>query len=747
MFSFGHNSFWNFSFQGSAAVQALLEKSDLTLDDLLEEDGLLTELKTQNQKLFDFLLTEETFKQLISYVIHEPNPEDIHTNSKRCFKYPFTCADVLGSDSQAILSEFFKSSSEIKEKAAERARKAAALNESKDDEVNLEDPESAQRTNSTSEESPTSEDKENQVPTHQVENFEFLDYLFTFLDKDDVNYTAAGYFAKVVNNLYAKKPSIFLSYIYESRPELLEKMVNHIYSKSIGEFLAKLVTFESSLLANNDDETYNTERIKILDLIVHKLDPKYDVEVINNAAYLICEIFGKYNTMHCGREVLSSLLTDQTISYFFGILEARNSVSSCAVALILGNIFAYYILISSSRNYDNESQEYYSQSPTMTELKDDLPLIVALLNHIPSIISYLGENQGSSITNQCGTNIVPFGGAKLKLIELLIIALKTGNQKIHAKLAQSGFVETLLELFLRFEWNNMLHNQVEKVLTFIIEGNSDELKATLFEKADILGFLINATRQSEYDMSGKHKRKVRKGYMGQVVRLSNKIAESRDDYIFNFTNNSTAWKDYLAAELAETNKKDKIHLGGRDPRGHYQDDDDEYDNLDNSDPLNRYYSNTDENDKTFGKDYDNDDDEKDEKDEDEDKEIDDEDDEEEDEPRNLRDSYSRLSGVQILHKDDDDDEEIEEEVVVIEEEEDKAHASTHEYQVVNVEEESAGKLTMEDIQTEEEPVVKSKVLEIEGLKEEKLDNEYSPSVFFKMAPSSGLLEDILSEFQ
>jgi hypothetical protein len=742
MFSFGHNSFWNFSFQGSAAVQSLLEKSDLTLDDLLEEDGLLTELKTLNQKLFDFLLTEETFKQLISYVIHEPNPEDIHTNSKRCFKYPFTCADLLGSDSQAILSEFFKSSSEIKEKAAERARKAAALAEDKDDEVNLEDPESAQRTNSTSEESPTSEDKENQIPTNQVENFEFLDYLFTFLDQPSVNYTAAGYFAKIVNNLYAKKPSIFLSYIYESRPDLLEKMVNHISSKSIAEFLAKLLAFESSLLANNDDETYNTERIKILNLVVRKLDPKNDVEMVNNSAYLICETFGKYNTMHCGREVLSSLLTDQTISYFFGILEARNSVSSCAVALILGNIFAYYILISTSRNYDGESQEYYSQSPTMGELKDDLPLIVALLGHIPSIIDYLGENQGSSITNQCGTNIIPFGGAKLKLIELLIIALKTGNQKIHAKLAQAGFVETLLELFLRFEWNNMLHNQVEKVLTFIIEGNSEELKVTLFEKADILTFLINATRQSEYDMSGKHGRKVRKGYMGQVVRLSNKIIESRDDYIMNFTNYFTAWKEYVNAELAETNKKDKINLGGRDPRGHFQDDDDDYDNMDQHDPLNSYYGSPDDNDKTFGKDY-QDQDQYDDKDEDEDKENDDEDDEDDDvEPRNLRDSYSRLSGVQILHKAvDDDDEEIEEEVVVVD---DDDHC-TSEYQVVHVEEESAYVPHVEAPKKEAEVKI-VELKEEERVKEEKLDNEYSPSVFFKV-DSSVSLEDIMNEFQ
>ncbi len=69
----------------------------------------------------------------------------------------------------------------------------------------------------------------------------------------------------------------------------------------------------------------------------------------------------------------------------------------------------------------------------------------------------------------------------------------------------------------------------------------------------------------------------------------------------------------------------------------------------------------------------------------------------------MRDSYSRLSGVQILHKEDDDDEEeIEEEVVVVDDEEDKSHATTSnwkiiflsylfvkgEYQVVHVEEES-----------------------------------------------------------
>jgi len=38
---------------GSPAVQELLNKPDLTIDELLEEDGLLIELKSLNQKLLN----------------------------------------------------------------------------------------------------------------------------------------------------------------------------------------------------------------------------------------------------------------------------------------------------------------------------------------------------------------------------------------------------------------------------------------------------------------------------------------------------------------------------------------------------------------------------------------------------------------------------------------------------------------------------------------------------------------------
>jgi len=38
-------------------------------------------------------------------------------------------------------------------------------------------------------------------------------------------------------------------------------MVNHISSKSIAEFLAKILTFESSILVSSEDEIYNVREI------------------------------------------------------------------------------------------------------------------------------------------------------------------------------------------------------------------------------------------------------------------------------------------------------------------------------------------------------------------------------------------------------------------------------------------------------------------------------------------------------
>lgn len=61
--------------------------------------------------------------------------------------------------------------------------------------------------------------------------------------------------------------------------------------------------------------------------------------------------------------------------------------------------------------------------------------------------------------------------------------------------------------------------------------------------------------------------------MGQITRISNKINESKDPIITKYTANSPLWKEYVESTLNETNEKNKVHLGGKDPRAPVIDED------------------------------------------------------------------------------------------------------------------------------------------------------------------------------
>lgn len=104
----------------------------------------------------------------------------------------------MSSDSQPIVSEFFKSRKELQESVQKNE-----IHPDDDDEVNIEG-ESLDKDETNADTQATEEEKEASPESNE---FPFLDYLFSFLDTETINLTSAGYFAKIVNNLLNKKPS------------------------------------------------------------------------------------------------------------------------------------------------------------------------------------------------------------------------------------------------------------------------------------------------------------------------------------------------------------------------------------------------------------------------------------------------------------------------------------------------------------------------------------------------------------
>lgn len=67
--------FWKFDLHTASQVEKLLEKDDVTLTELLDEDDVLQECKAQNQRLLLFLTQDRSLQELMNFITHEP-PSD-----------------------------------------------------------------------------------------------------------------------------------------------------------------------------------------------------------------------------------------------------------------------------------------------------------------------------------------------------------------------------------------------------------------------------------------------------------------------------------------------------------------------------------------------------------------------------------------------------------------------------------------------------------------------------------------------
>ena len=62
----------------------------------------------------------------------------------------------------------------------------------------------------------------------------------------EVNYTLAGYIAKILAHFLTKKPNELMRHLLEE--SVMHKIINHAQSRSIGELIVKILTHESTTM-------------------------------------------------------------------------------------------------------------------------------------------------------------------------------------------------------------------------------------------------------------------------------------------------------------------------------------------------------------------------------------------------------------------------------------------------------------------------------------------------------------------
>ncbi|KNC75350.1 hypothetical protein SARC_12123, partial [Sphaeroforma arctica JP610] len=102
--------FWQFGFHDSSTIDALLEKENVTLKEVLDESTVIQETKGQNKQLIEFLLKPENFTELMEMITVSPG-EDEPLEIR--YKYPSVACDVLSSEVKPICAAFFDASDRL----------------------------------------------------------------------------------------------------------------------------------------------------------------------------------------------------------------------------------------------------------------------------------------------------------------------------------------------------------------------------------------------------------------------------------------------------------------------------------------------------------------------------------------------------------------------------------------------------------------------------------------------------------
>ena len=92
----------------SEAIDKLLNDPNTNVEDLLKEEELLQELRSQNEKLIDYF-DKDKIKRLLDYIIKEQEDEQ-----NKGYKFPFLCSQIFGLEIDKIMNKFIKNKNKYK---------------------------------------------------------------------------------------------------------------------------------------------------------------------------------------------------------------------------------------------------------------------------------------------------------------------------------------------------------------------------------------------------------------------------------------------------------------------------------------------------------------------------------------------------------------------------------------------------------------------------------------------------------
>ncbi|KAL0280191.1 UNVERIFIED_CONTAM: hypothetical protein PYX00_001563 [Menopon gallinae] len=518
--------YWNNNSVSSSHLETLLSKEDVTLQELMDEEEVLQECKSQNRRLIDYLIRSDVLEELVTLTTVEPAGDDY---SK--YKYPNIACELLTCEvpqlnerlvnDEALMGKlysFLESNAPLNPLLASFFSKTFSVLIGRSSEQNW--------------------------YSYQLTCLQVLEFL-------------------------------------KSKENCVALLLKHLGTSAIMDLLFKLITaVEHEVKANMlnwlDDQ-------KLVQNLVKLFDPSISSDVHNNAAQLLCDVIrtSRENSNQANEQdrILDRIESPETVSL---LLDQILQEPKCETSIIGGISVLLTLLEDEKRDANEAKYNLYSNLDTKDTKEPSKVVLSTIKAILPRLKDFhdilLNPPVKPAVSTTIGVLDPPLGNTRVEVAKLLSVLVANNNFEINKELAELDTINVLLDLFFKYTWNNFLHTQVEHCLAFalnsdisVTEGSetpNNFLIAHIFDKCRLLQRILDAWDDNEKQQN-VHKRP-RRGYMGHLIKIANLIAAKGPlgALLSEVVDSETLskWKNFLATNLAAINITYSTYLGGVHPQ-------------------------------------------------------------------------------------------------------------------------------------------------------------------------------------
>lgn len=536
--------FWKFDLNNTSHIDQLLDREDVTLRELMEEEDVLQECKAQNRKLLLFLSKEECMHELVTLITEEP-PADLEEKTR--FKFPNIACELLTSD-------------------------VALINDKLGGDESL------------------------------------LEKLYHFLEQEPpLNPLLASFFSKTIGNLIARKTDQVISFL-RKKHNFISLVLNHIDASAMMDLLLRLIScVEPAPLRMEVLNWLNEERLiqRLTELMHTGRDEERQSNASQTLCDIIRLSRDQANQLSEVTEpdpLLAVLESQENVTELLkNMFEGERTEAS-----IVNGTQVLLTLLESRRSGLEGLMDLYSQGCERSYTVNS-SILRAIEPHLKDFQQLLlNPPTRSAILTTVGVLEQPLGSARLHVARLVASLLQTCDLSICQEICRLNIMDLLLDLFFKYTWNNFLHLQVELCVASIMNHSShtdlqnpglqnheerpaaganspveeetpgqtnssdpvqDALVTNLFQHCRLVQRILDAWEENDKIQAEGGRRR---GNMGHLTRIANTVVQNLEKGLVHSQINGLIkdlpedcrgrWESFVGETLRETNRRNTVDL-------------------------------------------------------------------------------------------------------------------------------------------------------------------------------------------